>query len=171
MPKKTFDFAALGEALQADTQAFLDSYATQHPNEGPLLSFCLYFDSQGDINSLVLPQRAVNKKKPNISIDDTATWFQHGNQVEAPYSERTQELLSQYDEWFWEDRSDKAQEAVIVQFKQMVTWVVQQLSFEKVLKTEDFVFCADAMDEDYDEWENTIPAALLKKHFGVDKAA
>ena len=73
MPKKTFDFAALGEALRADTQVFLDSYATQYPDEGPLLSFCLYFDSQGDINSLVLPQRAVTKKKSEITVYDTAT--------------------------------------------------------------------------------------------------
>jgi hypothetical protein len=172
MPKETFDFAALGEAIRADTQAFLNSYAKQYPEEGPLLSFCLYFDSQGDINSLVLPQQAVSKKKPKIRIHDTAAWFQHGDQVAAPYSEHTQELLSQYEEWFFKhDRSEEAQEAVIEQFKQMVTWVIQHLSFEKVLRTDDFVFYADAMDEDYDEWEDTIPAALLKKHFGVTKAA
>lgn len=161
--KKRFDFEALGELVRADTQDFLDTYATTYPNDGPLLAFCLYFDSQGGIYSLVLPQKAVSKE---ITIDDTATWFKYADHVEAPFSERTQELLSEYEEVFWDDEADEeGNEAVIQQFHQMITGIVQQLTFEKVPKTDDFIFHADAMDEDYDEWNATIPPALLKKHF------
>ena len=51
-----FDFAALGEALRADTQEFIDTYAGHHPEDGPLLAFCLYFDSQGAATGMLLPK-------------------------------------------------------------------------------------------------------------------
>ncbi|WP_139920544.1 hypothetical protein [Hymenobacter sp. DG01] len=163
MKKKAFDFRALGESLQADTQDFLDTYGTNHPEDGPLVAFCLYFDSQGAVHSLLLPHKALTQK---ISVDDTADWFQYAEHVDARLSERTEALLSDYEELFWdEDADEEENEAVIQQFHQMITDVMQRLTFEKLPKTDDFVYYADAMDEDYKAWNATIPPALLKKHF------
>ncbi|SHL12912.1 hypothetical protein [Hymenobacter psychrotolerans] len=163
MKKKAFDFEALGESLRADTQEFIDSYAAKYPEDGPILGFSLYFDSQGSVHGLILPQRALSQQ---ISVDDTATWFQYADHVDAPLSERTEELLSEYEEVFLDDEADEEEnEAVIQQFHQMITATMQRLTFEKLPKTDDFVFYADAMDEDYEAWSATIPPALLKKHF------
>ncbi|UOQ52524.1 hypothetical protein [Hymenobacter cellulosivorans] len=159
--KKKFDFQALGESVRADTQAFLDSYGTQYPEDGPIVAFCLYFDSQGSINSLVLPHKGLAQQ---IDVNDPAAWYQYADHVEAPQSERTEELLSDYEEVFWnEDEDDN--EAVIQQFHETITAIMPRLSFDKLPRTDDFVFYATGMDEDYDAWNVTIPAALLKKHF------
>jgi hypothetical protein len=163
MKKKTFDFEALSESLRADTQEFLDTYGAKYPEDGPIVGFCLYFDSQGSVCSLVLPQKGLAQK---ISIDDTAAWFQYADHIEAPLSERTEELQNDYEEFFWdEEQTLEENEVKIGQFHQMITSVMQRLTFEKLPKTDDFVFYADGMDEDYEQWNATIPPALLKKHF------
>ncbi|UOQ71776.1 hypothetical protein [Hymenobacter cellulosilyticus] len=165
--KKKFDFQALGESVRADTQAFLDTYGAQHPEDGPIVAFCLYFDSQGSVNSLVLPHKALAQQ---VDVNDPAAWYQYADHVEAPQSERTEELLSGYEEAFWQEEEDEDEdeddsEALIQQFHQMITEVTPRLSFDKLPRTDDFVFYATGMDEDYDAWNATIPAALLKKHF------
>lgn len=164
MKKTTFDFQALGESLRADTQAFIDAYGAEHPEDGPLVAFCLYFDSQGSVSSLVLPHKALARE---IEVNDTAAWFQYADHVEAPWSERTEELLSDYEAVFGnEQQTPEENERLIAQFHRMITGIMQHLTFEQLPQTEDFVFYADAMDEDYDAWNATISPALLKKHFG-----
>jgi hypothetical protein len=163
-----FDFAALGEALRADTQAFIDTYAVHHPEDGPLLAFCLYFDSQGAATGMLLPKRATTAKKPRVTIDDVASWFQYGDHVEGQFSTITTRLFDEYEDWSRQDWPDGAYATVVEpQFKQMVTWVTQHLNFDKLPKTDDFIFFAEGMDEEYDEWQDTIPPALLKKHFDL----
>ena len=165
LPKKTVDFKVLGEALRADTQKFIDLYATEQPEDGPIQAFCLYFDSQNGPLPLVLPQRAITPEV-NASVADVASWYRYGDQVEGRYSEHTEALLSAYEEYYREDRSDKQQDKVVAQFHQMVSWVVRHLSFDKLSKATDFIFFAEAMDEEYDDMPSTIPPALLKKFFG-----
>ena len=164
--KKSFDFEALGEALRVDAQQFLDSYTTAHPEDGPIQAFCLYFDSQSGPLPLVLPQRAITPAV-DASVDDVASWYRYGDQVEGGYSEHTEALLSAYEEYYYEDRPDKQQDKVVAQFHQMVSWIVRHLSFEKLNKAADFIFFAEAMDEEYDDMPSTIPPALLKKFFGL----
>jgi hypothetical protein len=163
MKKKAFDFEALGEALHADTQEFLDTYGSKHPEDGAIVAFCLYFDSQLDGAGMVLPQKALAQ---GIDIADTAAWYQYADHIQAEHSEQTLELLSQYEEWFNDDdRPEEEQELVVEQFHQMITSVMQRLTFENLPRTDDFVYYADGMDEDYEQWNATIPPALLKKHF------
>jgi hypothetical protein len=162
---KAIDFQKFGESLRADIQDFLNTYAAKHPEDGPILAFCLYFDSQAAINGMVLPQKALARK---IGVDDPAAWFQYADHIDAPLSERTEKILSDYEEVFWdEEQPDEAHEIVIQQFHQMLAGVIQQLNFDRLLKTDDFIFYADGMDENYEQWKETIPPALLKKYFGI----
>jgi len=70
--------------------------------------------------------------------------------------------------WSRQDWPDGDYATVVeTQFKQMVTWVIQHLNFDNLPKTDDFIFFAEGMDEGYDEWQATIPPALLKKHFDL----
>ena len=164
MKKQAFDFKALGEALRADTQAFLDSYATKYPGDGPIQAFCLYFDASMDATGLVLPQRAVNQEA-EVAIDDVASWYQYADHVQGPLSDATQELFEAYQEVLEDDDVDE--DKLVAQFKQMVHTVIHQLSFDQVTKADDFIYFADGMDDVYEQWKETIPAPLLKKHFGI----
>jgi hypothetical protein len=164
MKKSSFDFKALGEALRADTQDFLDSYATKYPGDGPALAFCLYFDCSMDATGMLLPKRAASKVV-GAAIDDVASWFRYGNHVQGLLSEPTTAMFETYQELL--DESEEEESKIIKQFKQLIHEVMRQLSFDKVNKTNDFIFFAQGMDEEYKQWKETIPPPLLKKHFGI----
>jgi hypothetical protein len=164
MKKSSFDFEALGEALRADTQEFLDSYATKYPGDGLALAFCLYFDSSMDATGMLLPERAANKTV-GAAIDDVASWFRYGDHVQGLLSEPTTAMFETYQELL--DESEEEEAKIIKQFKQLIHEVMHQLAFDKVNKTNDFIFFAQGMDEEYKQWKETIPPPLLKKHFGI----
>ncbi|RZJ60181.1 MAG: hypothetical protein EOO58_03240 [Hymenobacter sp.] len=164
MKKKVFDFNVLGEALRADTQAFLDSYAAKYPADGPILAFCLYFDVAMDATGMLLPQRAANQAV-GAAIDDVASWYRYADHVQGELSEPTQTLFEAYQELMEDEDADE--DEIIAQFTQMIRTVIHQLSFDKVPKTDDFIYFADGMDDEYEQWKETIPPALLKKHFGI----
>ena len=164
MKNSSFDFKALGEALRADMQAFLDSYATKYPGDGPMLAFCLYFDSSMDATGMLLPERAENEAV-GAAVDDVASWFRYGDHIQTRLSEPTTELFETYQELL--DESEEEEAKITKQFKQLIREVMHQLSFDKVNKTDDFIFFAQGMDENYKHWKETIPLPLLKKHFGI----
>jgi hypothetical protein len=172
MKTHAFDFDALGEALRADNQEFIDSYAIKYPEDGPLLAYCLYFDSSIGANGMLLPQRAVDKT-PGVSVSDVASWFYYGDHVEARQSDRTTELLNAYENVYFgdddevDDDEEGQENELIKQFTSMISRVMQQLSFDNLPKTNDFIFFADGMDEAYDDLASTVPPALLSKHFGL----
>jgi hypothetical protein len=163
MKKSSFDFQALGEALRADTQHFLNSYATQYPGDGPVLAFCLYFDSSMDATGMLLPERAANKAV-GASVDDVASWFRYGDHVQGLLSDPTTAMFEAYQELLDESEEEAK---IIKQFKQLIHDVMRQLSFDEVNKANDFIFFAQGMDEEYKQWKETIPPPLLKKHFGI----
>lgn len=162
MKNATFDFQALGEALRADTQGFIDTYAAKYPEDGPILAFCLYFESTLDATGLMLPQRATSQEV-GAAISDTASWFRYGDHVQATLSEPTTALFTAYEELCYDEETDT--DELPEQFQRMISHVMQQLDFTKLPRTPDFVYFAEGMDEEYDAWKDTIPPALLKKHF------
>lgn len=170
MKPKPFDFDALGDALRADAQAFIDTYAAQHPAELPIQAFCLYFDSSAGANAMLLPLAAVGKKT-KATVGDVASWFRYGPHVEGQPSERTEALLSEYEERFYASEEEGAEAALTAQFQRMIGWVVRHLSFEQLPTADDFVFFAEGMDEEYEQWKGTIPPTLLQKHFGLDSTS
>ncbi|WP_022826000.1 hypothetical protein [Hymenobacter norwichensis] len=165
MKKKAFDFEALGESLRADTQEFIDSYAAKYPEDAPLQAFCLYFESTLDATGMLLPVRALHKDV-GAHIYDVASWFYYTDHVQADLSEPTLALFTAYEEICYNDDETDTNE-LQEQFKQMISWVMQQLDFNKLPRTDDFIYFAEGMDEEYDEWDSTIPPALLKKHFDL----
>ncbi|OON68519.1 hypothetical protein [Hymenobacter sp. CRA2] len=162
MKQSQFDFQTLGESLRADTQEFIDTYAAKYPEDGPILAFCLYFESTLDATGMMLPQRATSKEV-GASISDTASWFYYDDHVQASLSEPTLALFEAYSELCYDEDTDTAH--LPEQFKQMISQVMQQLDFAKLPRTPDFIYFAEGMDEEYDAWKDTIPPALLKKHF------
>lgn len=161
----TVDFAQLGEALRADTQQFIDGYAARYPADGPLLAFCLYFDSQLDATGMLLPQRAV-QEQPELTVGDVGGWYTYGEQVQGPLSEPTAALFEAYQEHLAEV-PDEEIEPLMERFQRMIGQVLRQLNFAQLPKTPDFVFFAVGMDEDYPDWASSIPAPLLRQHFDV----
>jgi hypothetical protein len=163
MHDPAFDFDALRAALRTDIQAYLDSYAAAHPADGPALAFCLYFDSGSGANGMVLPLAAA--RTAGVTLPDVASWFYYADHVEAPQSEATAELQEAYTETLYATADAAAAEALGEQFQAMIRQLLRQLSFERLPRTDDFIYFALGMDEELAGWQDTIPPPLRQKHF------
>ncbi len=161
-PWDSFDL--LAAQLRTDMQRYLDYYPASQVIDGPILAFCAYFDSEnGSLTPIMLAQSA---HEDGIEVSDVAAWAWNGEWAGGEISAAACALLEAYNVQLCDDATTEAEQIEMQEnFIDALMHALKSLNFDNLNRALGFLYFAQAMDEDIDLIDRTVPASLRTLHF------